>query len=58
MVINKLQKNGNSWYLSIPKNYLLKIGIKAKEYVCIKLLTEGILISPIESKIKKNEKGE
>lgn len=47
MVIHRIQKSGNSFYVTIPKEYFLNLGLKPKDYVMVGLEGDKIIIRPL-----------
>ncbi len=50
MEIHKVQKSGNSYYVTIPRQYLNALGIKPKEHVYVMLLKNSIQIMAVPPK--------
>lgn len=47
MDVRKIQRSGNSVYVTLHRNYLTMLGLKQGDFVIIRLGLENITISPL-----------
>lgn len=56
MYINKLQKSGNSFYVTLPRAYIMHLGLKPKDHVVVKLSHGKIVLMSIDTNYKERLK--
>lgn len=54
--VKKIQKSGNSLYVTIPKSYLTFLGLIRKDLVVVSLQRDHITVRPYSPENNKGEK--
>ena len=47
--VKKIQKSGNSFYVTIPRSYLTHLGLTRKDFVVVRLFRDYIVLSPYKT---------